>query len=80
MKSAEDFELLQSDIDSVQKWCIENYLKINIFKTNTISFTGETNIIHFNYFLGYLIIVWTDCVKDLRVMLDSKLRFHRHVD
>jgi hypothetical protein len=30
--------------------------------------------------LDNLLIVQTDCVKDLGVMLDSKLHFHRHVD
>jgi hypothetical protein len=30
MKSAEDCKLLQSDTDIVQKWYIENYIKINI--------------------------------------------------
>jgi hypothetical protein len=36
VKSAEDCKLLQSDIDSVQKWCSVNYIKINILKTNMI--------------------------------------------
>jgi hypothetical protein len=30
LKPAEDCKLLQSDIDSVQKGCTENYTKINI--------------------------------------------------
>jgi hypothetical protein len=34
IKSAEDCKLLQSEIDSVRKWCILNYMQINIFKTN----------------------------------------------
>jgi hypothetical protein len=51
---------------------------VTIYKTNIIYFTR--NSIHFNYFLGDLSIVRTDCVKDLEVMLDSKLHFHRHVD
>jgi hypothetical protein len=80
IKSAEDCKLLQSDIDTVQKWCIENYMKINIFKTNIIYFVRKTNGIHFNYSVGDLLIVRTDCVKYLRVMLDSKLHFHRDVD
>jgi hypothetical protein len=41
-----------------------------------ISFTRKTNIIHFNYFLGDLLIVRTDSVKDLEVKLDSKVHFH----
>jgi hypothetical protein len=81
MKSVEDFKLLQSAIDSIQKWCTENYMKIDILKTNihVISFTRKTNI-HFNYYVGDLLIVRTDCVKDLGVMLDDKLHFRRHVD
>jgi hypothetical protein len=44
------------------------------------SFTRKTNSIHFNYFLGDLLNVRTDCVEDLGVMLDSKLHSHRHID
>jgi hypothetical protein len=80
IESAEDCKLLQSDIDSVQKWCIENFMKINTLKKDIISFTRKTNSIHYNHFVGNLLIARTDCVKDLGVMLDSKLHFHRHVD
>jgi hypothetical protein len=55
-------------------------MKINILKTNIISFTRKTNSIYFNYYVDNLLIVRTDCVKDLGVMLDSKLYFHRHID
>jgi hypothetical protein len=77
VKSSEDCKLRQSDIDLVQKWCIQNFMKINILKTNIISFTHKTNTIHFNYFLSDLLIVRTDCVNDPGVMLDSKLHFLR---
>jgi hypothetical protein len=43
IKSAEDGKLPQSEIGSVQKWCIKNYVKINILKTNCI---------HFNFYVG----------------------------
>jgi hypothetical protein len=79
-KSAEDCKLLQYGIDSVQKWRTENYMEINVLKTNTIYFTRKTNSIHFNYYVVYLSIILTDFVKDLEVMLDSTLQFHRHVD
>jgi hypothetical protein len=45
IKSAELCKILQSDIDSVQKWCIEDYVKINILKTRTTSFIRKTNSI-----------------------------------
>jgi hypothetical protein len=79
MRSAEDCKLLQPNIGYVQRWCIENYMKINIFKTNINSFTRKTNSGHFNYFGGDLLIIWTDCIKDLGIMLDSKLHFHCHI-
>jgi hypothetical protein len=55
-------------------------MKINTLKTNIISFTRKTNSIHFNYYVDNLLIVRTDCVKDLGVMLDGKLHFHRYID
>lgn len=55
-KSAENCKILQSDIGSVQKWCIGNYVKIDIFKRSMISFTRETSRVHFNYFIGDLLI------------------------
>jgi hypothetical protein len=64
MKSAEDCKLLRSGIASVQKWCIENYMKINIFKQIFILFVKE-NCIHINYFIGDLLIVRTDSVIDI---------------
>jgi hypothetical protein len=55
-------------------------MKINIFKRNLIYFTSKTSSIHFNYFLGDLLILRTDSAKDLGAMLYSKGHFHRHVD
>jgi hypothetical protein len=55
-------------------------MKIKILKSNIVSFTPKTNSIHFNYYVGDLLIVRTDCLKDIGVTLDSKLRFHRHVE
>jgi hypothetical protein len=55
-------------------------MKISTLKTNIIFFVRKTNSIHFNYYVDNLLIVQADCVKDLGVMLDSKLHFHRHID
>jgi hypothetical protein len=45
---SEDCKLLQFDLDSVQKWYTENYVKINIFRTNIIYFIREANSVNFN--------------------------------
>jgi hypothetical protein len=67
IKSAGNCKLLQSDVDSVQKWCIGNYMKINTSKTSMISFIRKTSSIHFNYFVGDLLIVQTDCANDIGI-------------
>jgi hypothetical protein len=55
-------------------------MELNIQKTKIISFTHKTNSIHFNYCVSDVLILQSDCKKDLGVMLDSKLYFHCYVD
>jgi hypothetical protein len=69
IKSAEDCKFLQANIDSD--------METNVQKTRIISFTRKTNSIRFNYYVSGVSILRTDCIKDLGVMLDSKLYFHR---
>lgn len=55
LRLANDCKLLQSDTSLVQIWSVENYIDINIFKSNMISFT----VIYFDYFFGDILIVRT---------------------
>jgi hypothetical protein len=80
IKSVEDCKALQLDIDAVQQWCRENGMELNIQKTKIISFTRKTNSIHFKYSVKDVLILHSDCIKDIGVMVDSKLYFHCHVD
>jgi hypothetical protein len=45
IKSPEDFNLLQSDINSIHGWCTANYMILTISKTKVISFSRKTNIL-----------------------------------
>jgi hypothetical protein len=78
-RHVEECKALQAHIDSIHQWCGENCVELNIQKTK-ISFTCDTNSIHFNYCVCHVLILHSDCIKDLGVMLDSKLYFHFHVD
>jgi hypothetical protein len=60
-------------------WCGDNHMELNVQKTKIISLTRKTNSIRFNYYVSGVSILGTDCIKDLGVMLDSKLYFHSHV-
>jgi hypothetical protein len=55
-------------------------MEFNIQKTKIIFFTLKTNNIHFKYFVKDVLILRAECIKDLGVMLDSKLYFHCHID
>jgi hypothetical protein len=45
ISDVDDCKLLQHDIDSVQNWCLDNGMKLNLSKTTVISFTRKTNSI-----------------------------------
>jgi hypothetical protein len=55
-------------------------MSLNVGKTTIASFTRKTVGFHFNYKLSNNPILRSQCVKDLGVLLDSKLCFHHHVD
>jgi hypothetical protein len=79
IKSAEDCKALQVDIDAVQQWCSENGMELNIQKTKICLSHVKTNSIHFKYFVKDVLILRAKYIKDLGVMIDSKLYFHHHV-
>jgi hypothetical protein len=55
-------------------------MELDIPKTNIISFTRKTNCVHFIYYISNVLILRSDWIKDLGVMLDSKMYFHCHVN
>jgi hypothetical protein len=80
IKSTEDCKSLQVDINAVQQWRNGNCMELSIQKTKIISLTHKTNRINFKQFVKDALILRVECIKDLGVMLDSKLYFHCHVD
>jgi hypothetical protein len=41
ISDVDDRKLLQHDIDSVQNWCLDNGMKLNLSKITIISFTRK---------------------------------------
>ena len=50
--NVEDYRLLQSDIDCVHKWCLDNGLNVSVDKSTFIYFTRRTNSIACKYKIG----------------------------
>lgn len=67
-----DAEQLQLDINSFIEWCGINLLNLNYKKCSVISFTRE-NAISYEYTMGPEQLKRVNTVKDLGVLLDSKL-------
>jgi hypothetical protein len=62
IKSAEDCKCLQADIHLVKERCFGNCIKLNTQKTNVISFTHNTNSIHFDYHFVNAVITRIECM------------------
>ena len=76
--NAQDFQLLQNDINKLVDWANKWQLKFNISKCYILHLGkphgyGEYNIQGTN-------ITSTDKIKDLGVIIDSNLKFHDHVN
>ena len=72
--------LLQPNISNVRLWCISICVKLNVNKTRVISFCRKTNWHGFDCKLCESSITCTDCIRDLGVLMDTKLHFHQQVD
>jgi hypothetical protein len=55
VESPQDCTLLQSDINSIQGWCIANCMKLNIVKTRVISFSRKTDVLKYDDYDIYTI-------------------------
>jgi hypothetical protein len=82
IKYPEEWDLVQSDISSVEGWCTASYGKFIISRTKCIYFSRRRNILIYtcNYKLCQSSITRIDSIKDLRLFLHSKLHFHNHVN
>jgi hypothetical protein len=80
ISNVDDCKLLLHDINSVQNWCLNSGMKLNLSKTTIISFIRKTNSIYFNYKLCNNLVARSQYVKDVGVLLDCKLYFHQHIN
>lgn len=80
VRSSLDCELIQRDLNSLYQYYSQNNINVNISKCQCISFTRCKKPIKYMYSFDDRVIERVDVVKDLGVMLDSKLLFSEHVD
>lgn len=74
------FQILNTNMQKLCLWCSKNLLSLNVSKCSVISFTRRKSPLIFNYTLDNKEISRVYIIKDLGVLLDSKLSYTNHIE
>lgn len=80
VKNIEDCKLLQKELNNVNKYFEVNCMKLNEKKTKSITFHKCKSPIKFDFYINSVQIDRVTVIKDLGVLLDSKLTYKNHLD
>lgn len=81
VNSSLDCEKIQQDLNNITAWCSRNHLNLNISKCKSITFTKAPQHKHsFTYNLDGISLETVNYIKDLGVIVDSKLNFKLHYE
>lgn len=80
IRNPEDCTLLQNDLHNFQTFCNTNNLFLNPEKCLVISFSRKRTTINFKYDLCNKELTRVNQIRDLGVIIDSKLTFVPHID
>ncbi|KAL4098530.1 hypothetical protein QTP88_023121 [Uroleucon formosanum] len=76
-----DANLLQSDLDTLYDWCINNNFMLNISKCQIMTFSRAQVLSTFDYNLNGVMLHRTmGSIKDLGIYFDPKLKFKECVN
>ena len=80
IRSLEDLQLLQADIDTISKWCEVNGHELAVGKSLAMSITRKKQPLMAHYTVNGFEVKKTCVARDLGIMIDSNLRFDAQVD
>lgn len=80
INSYNDVLLLQKDLDELHRWCLNNDMLLNLTKCQHIKFTRKINKIPSSYSIADENLNEVDNIRDLGVVLDTKLTFTLHIE
>lgn len=75
-----DTKHLQDDINSIYEWCNKNKMYLNTSKCYHMQFTRKRNKLHTKYFIAATELQEVTIIRDLGILMDSKLSFSDHID
>lgn len=71
--------ILQRDLDNITKWCRANGMEVNAGKCKSMSFTRSRTLMHQCYLIDSHELDCVTTMKDLGIIVDSKLKFNEHI-
>ncbi|KAL1447072.1 hypothetical protein WDU94_005662 [Cyamophila willieti] len=80
INSIEDCQLLQNDIDSIQKWLASIGLNFHPEKCSKITFTNKKTFINHTYHINQISIKPVTNYKDLGITIQSDLTWNLHIE
>ena len=80
INNQDDTNSLQADVNRLCEWSKLWHLKLNPAKCKTMTFTLRTSPVIFPYLLDGHVLERCSQMRDLGVILDSRLTFAHHVD
>ncbi|XP_058449787.1 probable RNA-directed DNA polymerase from transposon X-element isoform X1 [Malaya genurostris] len=78
IKNINDAVIFQNEINLFHIWCCKSLLQLNVKKCNLTTFSRKNETISTNIHLGNQLVEKCKIVRDLGVILDSKLTFVEH--
>lgn len=80
IKTLDDCILFQQDLDRLTDYCLSNKLVLSLPKCSYLTFTKNKHIIKFTYTLSHAPLTQLYSIRDLGVILDSKLCLDSHIN
>jgi hypothetical protein len=80
VETVEDCHMFQSELDRLNKRCLVNRLDLNAGKYRAISFHQNVWLFQFDNRIGGSALGRDEEVRDLGVLLDSKMAFLSHIE
>lgn len=74
-----DCLFLQSCLNDLEVWCIENRLGLNAAKCNVVSYSRSRSPFIHNYFIDNIVLNRLDQITDLGITFDTEFNFIPHI-
>ena len=75
-----ELELLQNDIQSLEKWAHDNKINFNLKKCFTVNYTKNKNPMNNNLALNNKVLENVSSIKDLGILFQYDLDFNNHIE